>query len=34
MLKEKRLSKLQRLAVEQNLQRNEKVLFDIDVTRR
>jgi hypothetical protein len=34
VLKEKRLSELQRLAVEQDLQRIEKVLSDIDVTRR
>lgn len=34
VLKEKRLSELQRLAVEQDLQRMEKVLSDIDVTRR
>ncbi|OMP70088.1 integrase [Agrobacterium tumefaciens] len=33
VLKEKRLSELQRLAVEQDLQRIEKVLSDIDVTR-
>nr|WP_172691140.1 integrase [Agrobacterium fabrum]ASK46449.1 integrase [Agrobacterium fabrum] len=33
VLKEKRLSELQRLSVEQDLQRIEKVLSDIDVTR-
>lgn len=34
VLKEKRLSELQRLAIEQDLQRIERVLSDIDVTRR
>lgn len=34
VLKEKRLSELQRLAIEHDLQRIEKVLSDIDVTRR
>lgn len=34
VLKEKRLSELQRLAIEQDLQRTERVLSDIDVTRR
>lgn len=34
VLKEKRLSELQRLAIEQDLRRIERVLSDIDVTRR
>lgn len=34
VLKEKRLPVIQRLAIEQDLQRIEKVLSDIDVTRR
>lgn len=34
VLKEERLSVLQRLAIEQDLQRIEKVLSDIDVTKR
>jgi hypothetical protein len=34
VLKEKRLSALQRMVVEQDLHRIEKVLSDIEITRR